>query len=636
MPRGDGWDGFPVRGTYGEGVAWIVMILARALAYAHRMRTYHRDVKPANVLLTLQHGPQLLDFNLAESPHSASHAEAAMHGGTLPYMAPEHLEAFIKPDLWDRVGAKADIYSLGLVLRELLTGQSPDLPAQTLSPPRALRVLLDRRPMLDVSVRRANPAIPHALEAIVAKCLAVLPEARYSDAQALADDLNRFLRRLPLVGTTNPSRSERLGNWARRRRSALATNTFYLLVLVVAGWLLGVGDRVKQWLKPPVETLSGFLDAVAKTDDGEFKQAEAFLGDLAKEYPDSFLVKLYLSFALDEWKDQDKEPGATRDTDLSSKINPGASRDEELSLEDYRPKKELEADILLFQVMKAATKIPEVRARLTAWAQGHPKFASHLEASGLARFDRGGRFMQDTQERDYDRQRAENNRRVLYHLARPALELAVNLDPNSMVSPRLLAIILEEDKEFWRAYELISPAIDAHSVSDYDDQAADQLYKSRTVRARLATSLAELRRVDPRTDRQALKLMQQAVRDLEFSEDYIKTLRADEKTLAEKRVYLLANKVPAFLTLSEIEAEREMIPQAKKDYEIYLRTFDQIQEMRPKSLKYAHLWHSESYKERAEKLKLRLQGERIVSQDQQDPTQKPSPASLESPAVPHP
>ena len=82
-------------------------------------------MKPGNVLLTLQHGPQLLDFNLAESPHSADNAQSALHGGTLPYMAPEQIEAFINPDLWDKVGAKADIYSLGLVLRELLTGQKP-------------------------------------------------------------------------------------------------------------------------------------------------------------------------------------------------------------------------------------------------------------------------------------------------------------------------------------------------------------------------------------------------------------------------------------------------------------------------------------------------------------------------------
>ena len=60
----------------------------------------------ANVLLTLQHGPQLLDFNLAESPHSAEQAQAAMHGGTLPYMAPEQIEAFLNPDLWGKVGAR--------------------------------------------------------------------------------------------------------------------------------------------------------------------------------------------------------------------------------------------------------------------------------------------------------------------------------------------------------------------------------------------------------------------------------------------------------------------------------------------------------------------------------------------------
>src|SRR5262249_7412683 len=177
-----GWEGFPVRGTYSQGVAWLIKVTAEALHYAHGRQTFHRDVKPGNILLTLQHGPQLLDFNLAESPHSASQAQAAMQGGTLPYMAPEQIEAFLNPDLWGKVGARADIYSLGLVLRELLTGQAPDLPAETLSPDRAMRVLLDRRPLLDVSVRRANPAIPHALEAIVAKCLAVSLADPYAES----------------------------------------------------------------------------------------------------------------------------------------------------------------------------------------------------------------------------------------------------------------------------------------------------------------------------------------------------------------------------------------------------------------------------------------------------------------------
>src|SRR5262249_25064867 len=81
-PRGDGWEGFPARGTYAQGAAWIVMILSRALQYAHGKQTYHRDVKPANILLTLNNGPQLLDFNLAQSPHSADRARKALLGGT--------------------------------------------------------------------------------------------------------------------------------------------------------------------------------------------------------------------------------------------------------------------------------------------------------------------------------------------------------------------------------------------------------------------------------------------------------------------------------------------------------------------------------------------------------------------------
>ncbi len=104
FPQGDGWNGFPTRGTYSQGAAWIAMVLARALHYAHGRQIHHRDVKPANILLTINHGPQLLDFNLAESPHSADHAQAALRGGTLPYMAPEQIRAFLNPELWSNVG----------------------------------------------------------------------------------------------------------------------------------------------------------------------------------------------------------------------------------------------------------------------------------------------------------------------------------------------------------------------------------------------------------------------------------------------------------------------------------------------------------------------------------------------------
>ena len=158
-PVGDGWNGFPLRGTYAQGVAWIGMILARTLHYAHGMQTFHRDVKPGNILITIHHGPQLLDFNLAESPHAAQHAESAMLGGTLPYMAPEQIEAFLNPDLWGNVGARADLYSLGLVLRELLTGQAPDLPDDKLPPPGPCATCSIAVPALPIDVR-LRP-VPH-------------------------------------------------------------------------------------------------------------------------------------------------------------------------------------------------------------------------------------------------------------------------------------------------------------------------------------------------------------------------------------------------------------------------------------------------------------------------------------------
>ena len=154
-PQGDGWKGFPTLGTYSQGAAWIAMVLARALHYAHGRQIHHRDVKPANILLTINHGPQLLDFNLAESPHSADHAQAALRGGTLPYMAPEQIRAFLNPELWSSVGAGADLYSLGLVLRELLTGQMPDLPQKGLPAARAMNDLLDRQ----APVRHVRPPI---------------------------------------------------------------------------------------------------------------------------------------------------------------------------------------------------------------------------------------------------------------------------------------------------------------------------------------------------------------------------------------------------------------------------------------------------------------------------------------------
>src|SRR5205807_1392074 len=105
--------------TYVQSVLWIASRLADGLAHAHERGILHRDLKPANILLTDEGQPMLLDFNLSADTKLGTSPEAAMIGGTLIYMSPEHIEAFRggqRP-----VDARSDIYSLGLILYELLT-----------------------------------------------------------------------------------------------------------------------------------------------------------------------------------------------------------------------------------------------------------------------------------------------------------------------------------------------------------------------------------------------------------------------------------------------------------------------------------------------------------------------------------
>src|SRR5205807_1530231 len=97
----------------------------------------------------------------------------------------------------DDVGPAADLYALGLLLRELLTGRRPPPHDPNLPLPRAIGALLDRRHEPPASLRALNPDVPHALDAIVAKLLAPCSADRYPDGHALAEDLTRFLHRKP-------------------------------------------------------------------------------------------------------------------------------------------------------------------------------------------------------------------------------------------------------------------------------------------------------------------------------------------------------------------------------------------------------------------------------------------------------
>src|SRR4030095_5789982 len=108
------------RRTYARAIAWWGARLAEALAHAHERGVLHRDIKPSNVLVTADGLPMLLDFNLAHDPRAeADDATEVRLGGTLAYMAPEHLEAMIAGQ-GDRIDHRSDLYALGKVLVEAL------------------------------------------------------------------------------------------------------------------------------------------------------------------------------------------------------------------------------------------------------------------------------------------------------------------------------------------------------------------------------------------------------------------------------------------------------------------------------------------------------------------------------------
>jgi serine/threonine protein kinase len=529
-PRGDGWDGFPARGTYVEGVAWFGMVVARALHHAHSKKTFHRDVKPANILLTIGNGPQLLDFNLADSPHTAAHARAALHGGTLPYMAPEQIEAFLDPELWNLVEARADIYSLGLVLRELLTGQAPDLPEKRLAPARALRELLDRRLSLDVNVRRLNPAIPHALQAIIAKSLAHSPEDRYSDAESLAEDLDRFLKHEPLLAVGNPSRRERAVNWAYRHRRALqgAAGIVAVMALSLAIFASGAFSlrRVHMPRKVSAEIPAGFLSVVADYDDGKVDQTMQALFGLERENPHNWLVKLYLAFALSENAHMASVP---------EKKGPTESDAENKMLE--------------------ALLLPDAPAEILQWALRHPEVSTDLVKFANVAIDLADEAAQkyDTDNPHEKGTRDRALRERPYDVARRALLIAENLDPDSPTAQRLLAKTDELKDNYESAQHRLSRAIDAIK-SRGKDADTEMLFFCRQLRGRITFLWVDHdRKLKIRSNEQTLNRLDEAKKDLDACARYLEITPFDDQEIKEYRV--LHDRASVRLTIAEVEVE---------------------------------------------------------------------------------
>ena len=249
--------------------ASVVATLAEAVHHAHQRGIIHRDLKPANILVEngdseLTSRLRITDFGLAKHLASDDVDTLTMDGavvGTPSYMSPEQVRC--DPE----IGIATDIYSLGVILYELLTGSPPHKKGSISATIRAVEM------EAATPTRKIRAAIPVELDAICQKCLEKEPHCRYRNAFELSADLSRFLNGETVVAR-RPSVFDRLNKWARRNKMIAASLALTFLTLVA-----GIGTSWSMYQKSERDRTAAVR---AKDEAIELRQAEADALELAE------------------------------------------------------------------------------------------------------------------------------------------------------------------------------------------------------------------------------------------------------------------------------------------------------------------------------------------------------------------
>ncbi len=214
-----------------RAAAELLASLAEAMHYAHQRGVIHRDLKPSNILFTAEGQPKISDFGLArrsDAPNASRVTHSGVILGTPCYMPPEQAAGDLA-----NLGPHSDVYALGAILYEAVTGRPP-YTADSLA-----EILEQIRHSEPVRPRQLNPHLPRDLETICLKCLEKQPSTRYRSAEAMAQDLRRFLRGEPLVARPT-STWERSVKWTKRH--PLVAGLLFLVALVT-----GLGATGMIW-----------------------------------------------------------------------------------------------------------------------------------------------------------------------------------------------------------------------------------------------------------------------------------------------------------------------------------------------------------------------------------------------------